>query len=139
VFLPEGFTVREMLRLTAPHATESAIVDALDRTELWEVLRKRSLDAPLDQLASSLSAGQRQRLWIARALAAETPILLMDEPDANLDPAGIELLLQIIRSDPKRAAIVATHGPELIAAGDKVIWLDRGSVAKTVSPSTPTK
>jgi len=139
VFLPEGFTVREILRLTAPHATERAIVDALERTELWEVLRKRSLDAPLDELASSLSAGQRQRLWIARALAVGAPMLLMDEPDANLDPAGIELFLQIIRSDPKRAVIVATHGPELIAAGDQVIWLDRGSDAKTVSSSTPTK
>jgi ATP-binding cassette subfamily C protein CydCD len=123
-FLAESLTIREALRLTLPHANERDLERAMDRVGVLDVLRAKSPKRPLDSLASTLSAGQRQRLVLARALAARTPILLLDEPDANLDAAGIELLVDLVRTREKTAIAIAAHTRDLIAAGDQVIWLE---------------
>jgi ATP-binding cassette subfamily C protein CydD len=90
------------------------------------MLTKRggTLDLPLDHRGSGLSGGERRRLGLARALLANRPLLLDDEPTADLDAesaAAITALLRAVAAE--RAVIVATHDPRLIAAADTEVTL----------------
>jgi iron complex transport system ATP-binding protein len=103
-----------------------------------EVLRETELEDFSARLMSELSGGERQRAVLARALATEAGILLLDEPTANLDLAHQATVLQLVRArcDEKRAAaIVVTHDINLAAEfADHVLLLQRG---RTLAKGTP--
>jgi len=88
-----------------------AVERALTHAALWDEVRDR-----LDQAGSSLSGGQQQRLCIARALAVEPEVLLMDEPCSALDPiatAKIEELILELRKD--LTIVIVTHNMQQAA------------------------
>jgi putative ABC transport system ATP-binding protein len=79
--------------------------------------------------AKDLSAGERQRVAIARALANEPPLLLADEPTANLDSAHGHEVMELLRELTKRkgnAVVVVSHDPRLREVADRVLWLEDG-------------
>ena len=78
-----------------------------------------------------LSAGQRQRIALARALYGDPFLVVLDEPNSNLDTAGDNALTGAIRSVRARGgiAIVIAHRPSALAAVDKVMAMTRGQVA----------
>ncbi|MCS7129331.1 MAG: phosphate ABC transporter ATP-binding protein PstB [Candidatus Caldarchaeum sp.] len=87
------------------------VKDALEKAALWDEVKDR-LDAP----AFSLSGGQQQRLCIARALAVDPEVILLDEPTVSLDPistARIEQLLRRISAD--YTIIIVTHNMQQAA------------------------
>lgn len=119
-------TLRDNLALAAPCATDADLLAAVDRVGLAPMLASRgaTLDLALDHRGSGLSGGERRRLGLARALLANRPLLLADEPTADLDDASataITALLQAVASE--RAVILATHDPRLIAAADAEVTL----------------
>jgi len=123
-FLPERATVRAAMRLLAPDAERDVLERSLVQVNLWPVLLARSPASPLDTKVGSLSAGEKQRLALARVLARRSPLLLLDEPDANLDQEGLDLLVAILRElAPGHMIAVAAHSPRLIAASDRVLVL----------------
>ena len=80
----------------------------LKEVNLWEEVKDR-----LNNLATTLSIGQQQRLAMARTLAVEPEILLMDEPTSSLDPestAIIESLIQKLKTH--RTLLLVTHQPK---------------------------
>jgi len=128
-FLPERASVRDTVRLLARNADDSAIATVLSRVELLDVLEAQSPGAPLDVPVATLSVGQRQRVAIARALAQEAEILVFDEPDANLDHAGVLRVARILRDAARdRIVIVAAHTEELVGAAEKVVRLAEGRI-----------
>ncbi|MFC4066968.1 ABC transporter ATP-binding protein [Actinoplanes subglobosus] len=108
----------ENLLLPAPEVLERA-EEALRRVGLWE----RRDDDP-----EQLSGGGRQRLAVACALALRTPILVLDEPTANLDPAGVEEVYRTLReiaADRDRAVLLVEHDLDAaIGFVDRVLVLD---------------
>jgi ATP-binding cassette, subfamily C, bacterial CydC len=119
-------TIRENLRLARPRATDEELVDALRRARLdeWVESLPDRLDTLVGEEGTQLSAGQRQRLVIARALLSEAPVLLLDEPTAHLDPETAEALVtDVLEAADGRSVLLITHRREGIGLCDAVVEL----------------
>ena len=92
-------------------------------------------DTELGPQGAALSGGQRQRIGIARTLLRDPPILVLDEPTANLDDATEDELLDGLRALMRgRTTILATHSERLARSADRVVRLERGSTATPRAP-----
>jgi len=87
-------------------------------------------DTVLGPGGRNLSAGQRQRIALARALFRDPLLVVLDEPNSNLDAVGDAALSQAIAGARARGAIVVivAHRPSALAEIDKLLWLDAGVV-----------
>jgi ATP-binding cassette subfamily C protein CydCD len=82
------------------------------------------LDTPVGSGGTGISAGQRQRVALARAFLRDAPILLLDEPTANLDAATEAEVVDAIRSHARgRTVLLVAHRPALLALADRVVCL----------------
>lgn len=89
-----------------------------------EKLDSVNLLGRIDDPAHVLSGGELQRLAFARALASSRPIVLADEPTANLDVKSTRGVISILKSMRRdRSMVVATHDPEVIESADYVVDL----------------
>lgn len=106
---------------------ERIVVTALQRVALWEEVKGR-----LHQDATGLSGGQQQRLCLARALAMEPEVLLMDEPCSALDPAATEAIETLIGELRRTMAIViVTHSMDQARrVADRVAFFQGGRLVE---------
>lgn len=85
-----------------------------------------------DFLPRDLSGGQKQRVAIARALAGRAPVLLADEPTANLDSATAAAILKLFRElaeRERRAALIVTHDPQVRSIAQRTLMIQDGRIA----------
>jgi thiol reductant ABC exporter CydD subunit len=83
----------------------------------------------------TLSLGQVRRIALARALLRDAPLLVLDEPTADLDPANAEIVEWAIdRFHGRRSVLLVTHRPELAELADRVVALERGRIAERSTP-----
>ncbi len=97
-----------------------------------ELLTLVGLEHRLGNRPNQLSGGEQQRVAVARALAADPAIVIMDEPTGNLDQKNSENVLQMVRDLRDRTGktfIIATHDPNVAAAADRSIRIVDGLVA----------
>ena len=113
--------------------------NARDIGIVTEVLRETGLEQFAHRLMNELSGGERQRVVVARALATEATVFLLDEPTANLDLAHQAAMLKLIRARCDRgdtAAVVVTHDVNLAAEfADRILLLKDGRTVATGSPT----
>ena len=129
-YLPPRTDVRRAVRWPLTVASDERISQALDRVGLLPVLRRGGGD-PLEVRVDSLSVGERQRVALARLICRDAALFLLDEPDANLDRAGIVLVAELLRELAGRAMVAfAAHTPELLAVANRVVLLEGGRVAE---------
>jgi iron complex transport system ATP-binding protein len=142
--LPEAFTALEVVLMgRTPHlgllqsegrADWAAVRRALEETDAWDLAERR---------IGELSGGERQRVVVARALAQEAPLLLLDEPTAHLDvghqAAVLELVQRLCRSNGvdgrPRAVLAVVHDLTLAAQYcDRLVMLSEGRLVAQGSP-----
>ncbi|MET8775919.1 ATP-binding cassette domain-containing protein [Nocardia sp. NPDC004654] len=137
-------TLRENLELLGARAADDS-----DRGAVLEAsCAATGFDAVLDELpqrwdtvvgagGTGLSLGQRQRLALTRVLAADRPVLLLDEPTAHLDSASESAVLAALRAKARDGAtvVVIGHRPAILAAADHVVSVRASVFDRTVSGS----
>ncbi|MEU7510823.1 thiol reductant ABC exporter subunit CydD [Streptomyces sp. NPDC042898] len=122
-------SVRENLRLAKVGASDEELRDALRRARLldWVNGLPAGLDTLVGEHGSRLSGGQRQRLALARALLADFPVLVLDEPAEHLDLATADALTDdLLRATEGRTTVLITHRLHGLDAVDEVLVLDEG-------------
>jgi len=102
-----------------------------------EALERVGLRALAWRRPEQLSAGERQRMALARALVHGPRLLLADEPTSNLDPASAEGVADLLADVHRRGCtlIVASHDPTLLARADRLLDLASGRLAASPPPS----
>ena len=90
-------------------------------------------DTPIGQAGKLLSGGQRQRLALARAIYGMPDLIVLDEPNANLDDAGEAALVQTIRDlkEAGKTVFLIAHQRHLLALADRLIVLTKGQITQT--------
>jgi ATP-binding cassette, subfamily C, bacterial CydCD len=124
-FLFRG-SILENVRAGRAEASEADVTAALDGAGLLEVVRAlpHGVHTPLGERGAGLSAGERQRLALARALVRDASLLLLDEPTANLDGATERNVIETIaRLSKGRTVLLSAHRPALLALADRVVRL----------------
>ncbi|MEU0340294.1 thiol reductant ABC exporter subunit CydD [Streptomyces bobili] len=126
-------SVRENLLLAKKEATEDDLRDALARARLldWAEGLPDGLDTLVGEHGARLSGGQRQRLALARALLADFPVLVLDEPAEHLDlPTADALTADLLAATEGRTTLLITHRLAGLEAVDEVLVLDEGRVVQ---------
>lgn len=127
-------TLRENLRLARPDSTDDELRAALTAARLrnWVDALPDGLDTLVGEHGGRLSGGQRQRLALARALLADFPVLVLDEPVEHLDlPTADALTTDLMAATEGRTTVLITHRLAGLAdAADEILVLDRGRVVQ---------
>jgi thiol reductant ABC exporter CydC subunit len=119
------------LRVADPTADNAACAAALARAGLadWLTSLPEGLATALGAGGRPMSAGERQRLGLARALLAGGEVLALDEPTAHIDPASsAHVLDELVRATGSKTVLVISHEPDLDDLVDEVVTLDGGRV-----------
>jgi thiol reductant ABC exporter CydD subunit len=114
------------VRLGRPEATTVQVSDAIDAAGLTDVVDRLpdGLGTVLGERGAGLSAGERQRVALARAFLRDAPLLLLDEPTANLDgETEREIVRTIARLAVGRTVVLVAHRPALVAAADRIVTI----------------
>lgn len=130
-------TVAENIARFRPGAEPQTVVAAARAAGAHEMILQLSMgyDTVVGEAGARLSGGQRQRIALARALFGDPFLVVLDEPNANLDHDGDEALNMAIRSVKERNGIVIiiTHRPSGLAAVDQVALMKEGRI-RSIGP-----
>ncbi|MEJ8838674.1 type I secretion system permease/ATPase [Ramlibacter sp. AN1133] len=138
VELFDGSIADNIARMAKPDAAK--VIAAARATGLHDAILRlpKGYDTPIGDAGGVLSGGQRQRLALARALYGEPALLVLDEPNSNLDDAGEAALAEAIRELRRqgRTLVLITHRLNALQLADRVLVLRDGTVAAWGPPAS---
>ncbi|MFG3404213.1 thiol reductant ABC exporter subunit CydD [Streptomyces sp. NPDC048142] len=120
-------TIAENVRLARPDADDETVLAALRDAGAYDFVAALpdGMRTALGEDGAGLSAGQRQRLALARAFLADRPLLLLDEPTASLDGESEAGIVDAVRRlAAGRTVLLVVHRPALLAVADRVVTLE---------------
>lgn len=136
---PATMLVRELVLIGRfPHLGLLGRESARDRAIAGQAMARAGCEALADRMLGTLSGGERRRAFIARALAQEPRLLLLDEPTAGLDASAQGEILQVVRTlaDDGAGVLMVIHDLSLAAAWcDRLVLLHDGRVVAAGAPA----
>ena len=120
--------IARLAQVDSPRVIEAARMAGLHET----ILRfPQGYNTPVGPAGGALSGGQRQRLGLARAVYGKPWLVVLDEPNANLDDVGEAALLQAVLQLKAAGAVVMliSHRPSVLRVADQLVWMQNGQVA----------
>ena len=129
-------TVANNIRLGNPGASDSEVASAAATAGALQFIRDlpEGLNTRLGRCGDTLSVGQKQRLAIARGLVSRSPVLVLDEPTAALDPETENALVHALQAErEKRVLIVIAHRLSTIRTADRICVVDNGKIVESGS------
>jgi ATP-binding cassette subfamily B protein len=130
-------TIAENIQYGRPEAVLEEIVQAAKLASIDDFIRSlpEGYDTQVGERGQALSAGERQRIALARALLRDPAVLVLDEPTASVDPITEQTIAAALGSVMKgRTTIVISHRLSLIERADWVVVIDNGRVVETGRP-----
>jgi ABC-type multidrug transport system fused ATPase/permease subunit len=130
-------SLAENVRLALPAADNERITAALTAAGAgaWLAALPEGLDTRVGEHGQAVSGGERQRIALARAVLADRPVLLADEPAAHLDPATADAVTGfILRSTTDKCVVLVSHRPADARFADVVVRLERGRLQREPAP-----
>jgi PrtD family type I secretion system ABC transporter len=125
-------TVAENISRFDPDASATSIIEAAKAAQIHEIILRlpQGYETPIGDGGHILSAGQRQRLALARALYGEPFLIVLDEPNSNLDGEGEKALAEAILGIKKRGgvAVIISHRPAVLSAVDHLLVMADGRI-----------
>lgn len=125
-----GTVAENISRFAEPDALK--VIEAAKLANVHELILRlpQGYDTPLGDFGQGLSGGQRQRVALARALYGLPKVVVLDEPNSNLDEAGEKALMQAIEhlKTLKITVFLITHKPQILASTDRLFVLDQGQL-----------
>lgn len=126
----EGTIAENIARFSEVDSTK--VIAAANGAGLHEMILRfpGGYDTPIGEAGNLLSGGQRQRIGLARAIYGNPSLVVLDEPNANLDDAGDAALLKTVRElkAARKTVFLITHRPGAVAVADRVLFLRDGQV-----------
>ena len=128
-------TVESNLRMGKAAATQEEMKKALKMVNLWGFLdAQQGLLTPILEKGSNLSGGQCQRLAIARALLADTPVYIFDEATSNIDAESEAMIMDVIHTLAEtRTVLLISHRLANVVGSDRIYMMKDGRIAETGS------
>jgi len=130
VELFEGSIAENIARLGEVDSAQ--VIAAAKSAGLHEMILRfpKGYDTPMGEAGGMLSGGQRQRIGLARALYGEPVLVVLDEPNANLDDVGEQALVRAVHQlkEAGRTVVLITHRPGILAVADRLLILQDGRV-----------
>jgi ATP-binding cassette subfamily C protein CydD/ATP-binding cassette subfamily C protein CydCD len=123
-------TVADNIRLGDVHASESSVRDAAVLAGADRFIRALpdGYETVVGDGGRPLSAGERRRIALARAFVRDAPLVILDEPTADLDRTSAEVVAEAVeRLRTGRTVLLIAHRPELVAYADRVVDLGGGT------------
>src|SRR6266516_2892200 len=126
-------TIRENIEIGRPEATLDEVIEATKKANIHDMIMSlpNGYDTVVREQGSNFSAGQKQRLAIARAILRYTPILLLDEPTANLDvEAEAEVMHALSKLIVGRTVLTISHRLSTLGHVDEILVMENGQIVE---------
>jgi PrtD family type I secretion system ABC transporter len=127
-------TVRDNIARFRDDATDEAVVEAAQLASAHAMIQRlpKGYDTVIGDNGAGLSGGQRQRIGLARALFGKPVLVVLDEPNANLDGDGDRALADAIQELRKQGVtvVIINHRPNLLALVDKIVFMNEGRLGR---------
>lgn len=125
-------TIKENLKIARLDATDEEIIEACKKASIHEFISKLPLgyDTRVGNLGDNLSAGEKQRIGLARAFLRDSELILLDEPTSNVDSINEGIILKsLVMQKRKKSIILVSHRESTMAIADRVYKIENGHIS----------
>lgn len=125
-------TIKENLKIAKADATDEEIIEACKMASIHDFISKLpdGYDTPVGALGDNLSAGEKQRIGLARAFLRNAELILLDEPTSNVDSINEGIILKSLALQKrKRSIILVSHRESTMAIADRVYKIENGHIS----------